>query len=93
GGAKSPLWRQIIADCTDYTVVSPKIRDSTVIGAAMLAAVGTGVWGSYEEAIDNMFHIEERRPAIPENVAVFEERYEIFNKLMIAELASLLRHY
>ncbi|MHA1925517.1 MAG: FGGY-family carbohydrate kinase, partial [Candidatus Thorarchaeota archaeon] len=60
GGANSPLWRQIMADCTNKTVVLPKARDSTVIGGAMIAAVGSGVYGSYEEAIDNMYHIEER---------------------------------
>ncbi|NWF96727.1 MAG: hypothetical protein HXY34_11355 [Candidatus Thorarchaeota archaeon] len=90
GGANSPLWRQIMADCTNKTVVLPRSRDSTVIGAAILAAVGTGVYGSYPEAVDNMYRVEERRQPIPENVAIYEQQYSVFNKLMIAEMPSLL---
>ncbi|MFW9848613.1 MAG: FGGY-family carbohydrate kinase [Candidatus Thorarchaeota archaeon] len=90
GGANSSLWRQIQADCANKTVVLPKSKDSTVIGAAMLGTVGTGVYGSYEEAVSNMFSIEERREPIPENHAIYEQQYTIYNKLLIAELAELI---
>ncbi len=90
GGANSPLWRQIIADCTNKPVVLPRSRDATVIGAAILAAIGMGVYGSFEEAVDNMVHMEERRQPIPENVAVYEKQYAVFNKLMIAEMSDLI---
>ncbi|MHA2230286.1 MAG: FGGY-family carbohydrate kinase, partial [Candidatus Thorarchaeota archaeon] len=90
GGANSHLWRQIQADCTNKTIVLPRSKDSTVIGAAILGTVGSGVYGSYEEAVQNMFRIEERREPIPENVETYEKQYEIFNKLMIAELGELL---
>ncbi len=90
GGSNSSLWRQIISDCINRPVVLPRSRDSTAIGAAMLAAVGTGVYGSYEEAVENMFHIAERRSPIPENVTVYEQLYAVFNKLIIAEMSSLL---
>ncbi|MFW9794073.1 MAG: FGGY-family carbohydrate kinase [Candidatus Thorarchaeota archaeon] len=90
GGANSPLWRQIQADCTNKIVVLPKVRDSTVIGAAMLGAVGTGIYGDFVEAYENMFHVEERREPIPENVTVYKELYPIFNKLVIAEMGNIL---
>ncbi|MFX1484211.1 MAG: FGGY-family carbohydrate kinase [Promethearchaeota archaeon] len=90
GGANSPLWRQIQADCTNKTVVLPKVRDSTVIGAAMLGAVGTGVYGSYQEAYENMFNVEEQRVPIPENVEVYKNLYSVFNKLLNAEMANIL---
>ncbi len=90
GGANSPLWRQIMADCTGKTVVLPKCRDSTVIGAAILGTVGTGVYGTYQEAVENMFSVEERRDPIPENVRVYERQYSVFNKMMISEMAELL---
>jgi ribulose kinase len=82
-----------MSDCTNKSVVLPRARDSTVIGAAILAAVGSGVYGSFDEAIDNMYHIEERRQPIPENVVVYEKRFEVFNKLLLAELSTLLAHY
>jgi xylulokinase len=90
GGANSPLWRQIQADCTNKPVVLPRSRDSTVIGAAVLAAVGTGVYSSHAEAIENMFRIEERRDPIPENVAVYEKQFATFNKILIAEMPGLI---
>lgn len=90
GGANSPLWRQIQADCTDKTVVLPHVRDSTVIGAAILGAVGTGVYSDYKEAYENMFHVEERREPIPENVAVYKKLYSVYNQLMNAEMGNIL---
>jgi len=90
GGANSPLWRQIQADCTNKTVVLPKVRDSTVIGAAMLGAVGSGIYGDYSEALENMFHVEERREPIPENVEVYQDLYPVFNKMVIAEMGNIL---
>ena len=90
GGANSPLWRQIQADCTNKPVVLPKVSDSTAVGAAILGAVGTGVYATYEEALSNMYHVGERRAPIPENVKVYEEQYPIFNKLVIAETAAIL---
>ncbi|TFG14805.1 hypothetical protein EU537_02365 [Candidatus Thorarchaeota archaeon] len=90
GGANSPLWRQIQADCTNKTVVLPRVSDSTAVGAAILGAVGTGVFGTFEEAVDNMYHIEERREPIPENVEVYQQQYTVFNKLLIAEMAAIL---
>ena len=90
GGSNSPLWRQIQADCTNKTVTTPVVKDSTVIGAAILGTVGTGVYGSYEEAIQNMFHIEERREPIPENVEVYRKQYQVYNKLMLSEIGNIL---
>jgi xylulokinase len=90
GGANSPLWRQIMADCVNKTAVLPKVRDSTVIGAAVLGTVGTGIYGGYKEAIDNMVHIEERREPIPENVEVYKKQYEVYNKLVIEATGKIL---
>jgi len=90
GGTNSPLWRQIQADCAEKSVVLPRIRDSTVIGAAMLGTIGTGVYSGYKEAVDNMYHIEERREPIPENVAIYRKQYKIFNKLLNSELGNIL---
>ena len=90
GGSNSPLWRQIQADCANKTVTTPVVRDSTVIGAAILGTVGTGVYGSYDEAVENMFHVEERRAPIPENVEIYKKQYEIFNKLLTEQMGNIL---
>jgi xylulokinase len=90
GGANSPLWRQIQADCTSKTVALPRSRDSTVIGAAILGTIGTGVYGSFNEAVENMLQIEERREPINENVEIYNRLYGVFNKLLTSELAELI---
>lgn len=57
GGAKSPLWRQIIADVLGIKILKPLIDDSS-FGSALLAGVGIGVYSSFKEAIEKCAKIE-----------------------------------
>ncbi len=50
GGAQSPLWRQIIADVLDATVDTVNADEGAAYGAALLAAVGAGLWPTVQEA-------------------------------------------
>ncbi len=52
GGARSPLWRQIQADMFGQKVVTLRCEEGAAFGAALLAAVGAGVFDSIEEACD-----------------------------------------
>lgn len=38
GGAKSPVWRQMVADVTDTQVICPEVTDAAALGAALQAA-------------------------------------------------------
>ncbi|MGB8713112.1 MAG: xylulokinase, partial [Onishia taeanensis] len=38
GGAKSPIWRQMVADITGIPVISPRVTDAAALGAALQAA-------------------------------------------------------
>jgi xylulokinase len=51
GGAKGPLWRQIKADVTGLPVRVPTSVETTATGAAILAAVGSGIHTSMAEAV------------------------------------------
>ncbi len=52
GGARSPLWRQIVADVFDAPMrVEPEGR-GPAFGAAMLGAVASGLFASVEEAVE-----------------------------------------
>src|SRR6185295_1838327 len=51
GGAKGPLWRQIKADVTGLPVRVPTSVETTATGAAILAAVGSGVHASVGDAV------------------------------------------
>lgn len=50
GGAKNRLWNQIRADATGLPVVVPAETEATALGAAMVALVGAGIYGSADEA-------------------------------------------
>lgn len=48
GGAKSPLWRRIFADCFHKTILQSAVcQDTGALGAAVLAAKGCGLWSDY----------------------------------------------
>jgi xylulokinase len=44
GGAKSAIWRQIVADVTNRPVTSPELTEMGVFGAAILGGLGTRVY-------------------------------------------------
>lgn len=50
GGAKGALWRQIKADVTGYPIRVPTSVETTATGAAILAAVASGVHASVADA-------------------------------------------
>jgi xylulokinase len=50
GGARSPLWRQIVADVLGLPLMVAQEREGPAFGAALLAAVGTGHYASLAEA-------------------------------------------
>jgi xylulokinase len=52
GGAKGALWRQIKADVTGLPVRVPVSVETTATGAAILAAVGAGLYGTVAKAVE-----------------------------------------
>ena len=49
GGAKSAEWREIYASVFNMPMIKTAVAQNTAsLGAAALAAVGTGVWKDYE---------------------------------------------
>lgn len=64
GGAKGRLWRQIKSDVTGYPIRVPSSVETTATGAAILAAVGAGVYPSVSEATASFvsYEPEEHRP-------------------------------
>ena len=81
GGAKSKLWRQIIANVTHKTVLVPEVVESTALGAAMLAAVGTGAFATLEDAAARWVNI--RDGCAPENdlMKKYDKIYDLYRRL------------
>jgi len=57
GAANSKLWTQIKADVTGKKFMVPMSDTATTLGAAILAGIGCGVYGSYEEAVNSTISI------------------------------------
>ncbi|MGL4282504.1 FGGY-family carbohydrate kinase [Eubacterium aggregans] len=57
GASKSAVWNQIQADIYGKPVLIPAIEEATSLGAAILAAVGEGLYDSVEAAVDQMVQI------------------------------------
>lgn len=70
GGARSPLWRQIQSDVTGHPHSIINVDEGPAYGAALLAGVGAGTYGSVEAACDATIrtietpHVSEDRHAL-----------------------------
>jgi xylulokinase len=53
GGAKSPFWRQLLADILGKRVVTLETQEGSAYGAALLALAGTGEYASVPEVCRN----------------------------------------
>lgn len=78
GGSQSTLWRQIIADVLNRSVISAG-GDAT-LGSAMMAAVGGGVYSDFNIAVETMVHTTSRKTPMLENTLAYEAHYEDFSK-------------
>jgi xylulokinase len=85
GGAKGPLWRQIKADVTGLPVRVPESVETTATGAAILAAVGSGVHATVAEAVDSFvsFRPEEHEPD-PSACDAYDEAYQRYREVYFA---------
>ncbi len=54
GGARSALWRQILADTGRIPIARINVDEGPAYGAAILAGVGAGCYGTVEEACDRI---------------------------------------
>jgi len=57
GGARSKLWRQIIADASGVKVLNMSSDEASSLGAGISAAVAAGWFPSFREAAANMVHV------------------------------------
>ena len=81
GGARSPLWRQIIADVLNCQLVTVDVTEGAAHGAALLAGVGTGVWPDVDRACAEVVHVLEREDPDGSRAERYEELYPIYRDL------------
>ena len=81
GGAKSRLWLQIKANVCQLPVVAPSQEESAALGAAILAAVGAGLYPTIPSAVEAMTTVREK--ILPEECEkdVYDACYGLYEKL------------
>ncbi len=80
GGARSPLWRQIMADVLGETLVTVNTTEGAAYGAALLAGVGAGLFESVPEACRQTIRVTGRTEP-REATAVYQDRYPLYQAL------------
>ncbi|MBQ0042127.1 MAG: xylulokinase [Lachnospiraceae bacterium] len=81
GGAKSPLWKKMIANILGITVEVLANEEGPSMGGAMLAAVAAGEYSNVEEAASKIVKVVDTVEPEPELVELYEERYQKFRKI------------
>lgn len=81
GGAKSPLWRKIIANVMNMKIDRIESEEGPGYGAAILAAVGCGAFSSVEEAAGRLVKITDTEEPDPQLAGKYEEKYQKYRKL------------
>jgi xylulokinase len=81
GGARSKLWRQIIADVFDIKIVTLNVEEGPSYGAAILAGVGAGIYPTVEEAVSMMIKEVSCTTPVKENVKKYNKIYKTYRSL------------
>ena len=81
GGAKSPLWKRLVANILNVEVDVPMSEEGPGFGAAILAAVGCGEYESVEDAAKSVIKIKEKIKPEADLVVKYEEKYQKFKKI------------
>ena len=81
GGANSPLWRQMLADVFRCPVRTVATREGPVLGAAILAGVGTGLWKDVESACGQLITLNDPEFPVESHSQAYEPFYHLYCQL------------
>ncbi|HKC62797.1 MAG TPA: xylulokinase [Pyrinomonadaceae bacterium] len=88
GGAKSILWRQILADILGVELVTVNTTEGAAYGAALLAGVGSSAWKDVETACAETIKVVGRTQPDESYVKIYREMYEQYRALYPALRAT-----
>jgi len=80
GATKSELWNQMQADCYGVPVETLRITDAAVLGAAICAGVGAGIYPDIPTATDSLVRVDRTYEPSPEMTAFYDESYRLYVK-------------
>ncbi len=81
GGAKSPLWKKIIANVLGISVDVTESEEGPSMGGAMLAMVACGAYPDVESAAAAIVRVVDTVDPDPELVEKYNARYEQFRQI------------
>lgn len=81
GGAKSSLWKRILANVLNVELECVASEQGPGLGGAMLAMVACGAYRTVDAACRKLVQVTETIRPDPELAALYEERYRCFQKI------------
>ncbi|MBQ6528089.1 MAG: xylulokinase, partial [Clostridia bacterium] len=81
GGAKSPLWKKIMANVLNIELDSTESEQGPGMGGAMLAMVACGAYPSVQAVCDALVRVASTVKPDPEIAARYEKRYNQFREI------------
>ena len=93
GGAKSHLWRYILANVLNIELTLPQSEEGPGYGGAMLAMVGCGAYESVESCAAALVHTVDTVRPEKEIAARYEEKYQKFRSIYpsLKEVFKIIR--
>jgi xylulokinase len=91
GGARSTLWRQILADVFETEIVTLNVTQGAAYGAALLAGVGVGVYPDVAAACQRVIRLTGRTApsAAAKIYAAYYPRYRALYPALAGEFAAI----
>ena len=81
GGAKSPLWRQILADVLGTELVTVNTTEGAAYGVALLAGIGAGVWSNADTACAQTIRVKDRVSPNAETAQTYQSLHQQYQNL------------
>lgn len=81
GGARSELWRQVVASVLELPLETTAAEEGSAYGAALLASCASGLYAGPIEAATRCIRTQSRTEPNPEWVAIYTTEYERFRRL------------
>ena len=91
GGAKSPLWLQMLANVLGIELRLPTTEQGPGYGGALLAAVAAGVYPSVADACDAVVSVRATVEPDPAAVAAYDARYQAWREMYPALKATFAK--
>ena len=80
GGAKSKVWRQIVADALNLTLVQTETNDSS-FGSAMCAGIFAGFFKDFDDASARCQKVVGETKPIPEHTEKYQKIFKKYKKV------------